>query len=128
MTTEIKTFIIDYMKTENKRTTERSSKGRVTNMEIKTTGSAGTYESCDAMITVRPGNGITIDLNSDVIDQFGDAIKEVILKTLEEMRVRNAVVEVVDKGAFDCVIRSRLQAAVCRAGETRFDWEGEDRK
>ena len=97
-------------------------------MKILSTGVAGTLESCDAMITVTPCDEIRISLNSPVIGQFGDAIYDVVRRTLAEMQISGAHVEIEDKGAFDCVIRARLQAAVCRASGSSFDWEGEDGK
>jgi citrate lyase subunit gamma (acyl carrier protein) len=51
-------------------------------MEIKTTAVAGTLESSDIQIMLMAGdNGIQIDLESDVIKQFGAQIKHVITTT-----------------------------------------------
>ncbi|RMZ62056.1 citrate lyase ACP, partial [Vibrio anguillarum] len=42
-------------------------------------------------------------------------IRQVVTHTLEEMGVSSAIVTINDKGALDCVIRARVQAAVMRA-------------
>ena len=85
-------------------------------------------ESSDIMVTLRPneGRGIEIDIQSDVKATFGDAIEATIREVLAEFSVTDAVVAGVDKGALDCVIRARMQCAVCRAAEVSYDWGKED--
>lgn len=97
-------------------------------MELKKPAMAGTTESSDVMITLRPNpeGGIVIDLKSDVKALFGEAIEKTIREVLGEFQVENALVSVVDKGALDFVIRARMQCAVCRAAEIQFDWGKED--
>ena len=99
-------------------------------MEIKKPAVAGTLESSDCQIVIRPnpGMGIDIDLESDVAVMFGKSIMETIHNTLAEFEVTDAVVEVKDKGALDCVIKSRMQCVICRAAEERYDWTKEDAK
>lgn len=99
-------------------------------MEIKKPAVAGTLESSDCQIVIRPnpGMGIDIDLESDVAVMFGKSIMETIQNTLAEFEVTDAVVEVKDKGALDCVIKSRMQCVICRAAEERYDWTKEDAK
>ena len=98
-------------------------------MELKKPAVAGTMESSDIMVTLRPneGRGIEIDIQSDVKATFGDAIEATIREVLAEFGVTDAVVAVVDKGALDFVIRARMQCAVCRAAEVSYDWGKEDR-
>lgn len=97
-------------------------------MELKKPAVAGTTESSDCMITLRPnrGNGIEIDLHSDVQTMFGDAIEATLREVLAEFDVSDALVSIVDKGALDFVIRARMQCAVCRAAEISYDWGKED--
>lgn len=97
-------------------------------MELKKPAMAGTTESSDCMVTIRPnpGNGIEIDLQSDVKAMFGDAIEETVRAVLKEFEVADAHVSVVDKGALDFAIRARMQCAVCRAAEISYDWGKED--
>ena len=97
-------------------------------MELKKPAMAGTTESSDVMIMLRPnpGNGIEIDLQSDVKAMFGDAIEETLRSVLKEFDVSDAYVSVVDKGALDFTIRARMQCAICRAAEVSYDWGKED--
>ena len=97
-------------------------------MELKKPAMAGTLESSDVQITLRPnpGQGIQIDLRSDVKDMFGDAIEATVRAVLEEFGVADALVDVNDKGALDFAIRARMECAVCRAAEVKFDWERSD--
>lgn len=93
-------------------------------MELKKPAMAGTLESSDVQITLRPnlGQGIQINLQSDVKAMFGEAIEATVRAVLEEFDVKDALVDVNDKGALDFAIRARMQCAVCRAAEVSFDW------
>ena len=95
-------------------------------MNIVKAASAGTIESSDILITIQPGNsGIELELNSTVEKQFGDQIRKVILETLKELNVSNVIVRATDKGALDCIIKARVQAAVARGTESgKFDFGG----
>lgn len=86
-------------------------------MEINKISRAGTVESNDIYIVIMPNDnsGIEIELESIVIKQFGDDIKRVILETLEELEVNNAIVKAQDKGALDYTIKARVETAVKRA-------------
>lgn len=87
-------------------------------MELKKPAVAGTMESSDIMVMIRPNEekGIEIDIQSDVKATFGDAIEATIREVLADFDVNDAVVAVVDKGALDFVIRARMQCAICRRG------------
>ena len=76
---------------------------------------AGTLESGDILVTIGPGEGLQVDLQSTVAAQFGRQIKAVITETLEGLGIENAAVKAVDKGALDCTIRARVTAAAVRA-------------
>ena len=76
---------------------------------------AGTLESGDIMVTIGPGEGLQVDLQSSVAAQFGRQIKAVITETLEGLGVKDAHVQALDKGALDCTIRARVTAAAVRA-------------
>ena len=96
-------------------------------MEILKSAVAGTLESSDAMVTVEPGEGITLELSSSVMNQYGRQIKATILETLERLEVTDARVTVVDKGALDCTIKARVECAVfrsCDASAANIPWGG----
>ena len=97
-------------------------------MELKKPAMAGTTESSDILITLRPNpaGGIVIDLKSDVMVMFGDAIEKTVRDVLAEFDVKDAKVSVNDRGALDFAIRARMQCAICRAAEIEYDWSRED--
>lgn len=90
-------------------------------MLLKTTGIAGTLESSDIMITVQPADrdGIVVELTSSVKRQFGRQIIETIEKTAKDLKVENALIKAVDKGALDYAIIARTKAAIYRAAESK---------
>ena len=76
---------------------------------------AGTIESSDVYVELEPKDvGLDIQIESVVLNQFGDAIREVVIEVLGQFGVQNAKVKIVDQGALDCVIRARVEAAVKR--------------
>ena len=84
-------------------------------MELIKRATAGTLESSDVYIEVEPAeSGIVIELESVVLAQFGDAIREAVLDVLNAQGVENARVRVVDRGALECVIRARTETALSR--------------
>ena len=84
-------------------------------MEINKRASAGTMESSDAYVEIEPGTqGIQLQLESVVGQQFGEAICQVVREVLQENGVENANLRVVDRGALECVIRARVETAICR--------------
>lgn len=88
-------------------------------MKIIKEAVAGTLESSDVMVRIAPIDGNTIDLqlNSSVAKQFGDAIKQTVSDTLTKLDITGVQVIVDDKGALDCILRARLQAALLRASD-----------
>ena len=96
-------------------------------MEILKTAAAGTLESSDALVTVEPGEGITLELQSTVMNQYGRQIKATVLETLARLGVENANVTVVDKGALDCTLKARVECAVFRSSDAsakNIPWGG----
>ena len=79
-------------------------------------------------ITLRPNpnGGVQLNLRSDVMAQFGDAIRDTVMEERKKFDLNDVVVDVEDKGALDFVIRSRLQCAICRGAEISYNWAEED--
>jgi citrate lyase subunit gamma (acyl carrier protein) len=94
-------------------------------VNINHDASAGSLESCDIIVTLLPSQeGISIDLESSVKDQFGVRIEEEIRRTLDRLGVTAAQVRAQDQGALDCTIKARTIAAVYRAADRQdVDWE-----
>lgn len=89
-------------------------------MEIKKLATAGTMESSDAYVEIEPGNGqIQVTLESVVAQQFGDAIRGVVMEVLQEQKITSANVRVVDRGALECVLRARVETAALRGKEDK---------
>ena len=87
-------------------------------MEIKKLATAGTLESSDAFITVEPNeNGIELNLESVVINQFGEEIEALVYSVLDELDVKNVNSSINDRGAVECVLRARIETAVMRGKE-----------
>lgn len=89
-------------------------------MEIMKRASAGTMESSDAYVEIEPAEkGISIELESVVHAQFGESIRAAVLDVLASEGVENASLRIVDRGALECVIRARVEAAIYRGrGDT----------
>lgn len=84
-------------------------------MDIIRPASAGTLESSDAYVEIEPSpGGLRIQLESIVLERFGEAIRSTVREVLTDLHVTGASVRVVDRGALDCVIRARVEAAVRR--------------
>lgn len=97
-------------------------------MEISREGSAGTLESGDARVTVRPnpGKGLSIALRGPSVPRYGKAIGEAVLASLGALGVAEAEITIDEKGALDATIQARLTAAACRAGGAEAEavpWE-----
>ena len=85
-------------------------------MNITSIAVAGTLESSDIYVEVEPSNELELNIESVVLNQFGDEIRATILSVLEDLGVKNGKISVQDKGAIDCTIRARVETAVRRAG------------
>lgn len=87
---------------------------------LKKAAQAGTLESSDMLVAIAPapqGAGVTVKLVSPTLQQYGEHIKNVILKVLKDCGVTDAEVDANDKGAVDFVIEARVKTAILRATE-----------
>ena len=85
-------------------------------MNITSIAVAGTLESSDIYVEVEPSEELELNIESVVLNQFGDEIRTTVLSVLEELGVKSGKISVQDKGAIDCTIRARVETAVRRAG------------
>lgn len=95
-------------------------------MKIVQEALAGTLESSDLFVRVSPIDGpLEVIVQSEVEHQFGDQIRKVIGEVLAKLGVTSgATLLVEDKGALDCVIEARVEAAIMRAaGSPKVEWE-----
>jgi len=71
---------------------------------------------CWARITLADTGGIEIDLKSKVESMYGDSTRELLRTELDALGVKNAKLEMEDRGALPFVILARVEAAVRRTG------------
>ena len=96
-------------------------------MEIIRPAIAGTLESSDCQVTVEAGHGsIEFELESSVLNQYGNQIKKVTMETLKNLDIDSVKIKIVDKGALDCTIKARIEGAVYRSMQQFKDlpWGG----
>ena len=88
-------------------------------MKIVRTATAGTLESSDCMVTVIPADlpGVELEIDSVVLAQYGEAIRSVASGTAARLGAAGARVRIQDRGAYDCVIAARVEAALIRASK-----------
>lgn len=92
-------------------------------MEILKEAMAGTLESNDLQVKVAPGENLEVVISSEVMRQFGAQIRKVVEETLQKQGVTRGQIVIEDKGALDCTIRARVQAAILRGSEGgEMDW------
>ena len=94
-------------------------------MKIVKEALAGTLESSDLLVKVTPlpEDRVDVVIQSEVMQQFGEQIRKVVLLTLQQLGLISGLVVIEDKGALDCAIRARVQAAVLRgAAVDQLDW------
>jgi citrate lyase subunit gamma (acyl carrier protein) len=84
-------------------------------MKIQKKAHAGTLESGDVLVTVMPSDSLTIEIQSPVVRQFGDAIERSARDVLDAMNIRQGAIHLDDQGALDCTLRARLHTAISRA-------------
>ena len=96
-------------------------------MVIEKSAMAGTLESSDAQVTVEPAEGLSLSIESSVLNQSGRQIRATVLETLERLDVKDARVTIVDKGALDCTLKARVECAVfrsCGQSAANIPWGG----
>ncbi|MEW6549509.1 MAG: citrate lyase acyl carrier protein [Spirochaetota bacterium] len=86
-------------------------------MKANKTAAAGSLESSDALVTIRPSDGpeVEISVDSIVMKQFGRRIKSVAEEVVAASGLSGALVKVQDRGALECTLRARLETAIGRA-------------
>ena len=89
-------------------------------LRIETVGQAGPAGDDvrgDTWVRLAPADsGLKIEIQSKVADLYGDRIRHDAEATLAAQGVRDARVELRDRGALGFVIRARVEAAAVRAG------------
>jgi citrate lyase subunit gamma (acyl carrier protein) len=87
-------------------------------MEPKVSAQAGTLESSDVLVLVEPvaaGSGRRIELESNVMTQYGRRIQEQVILMLDRLSVSDIRILLKDKGALDATVRARVETAIRRS-------------
>ncbi len=87
-------------------------------MQLKVTAQAGTLESSDALVLVEPvktGSGRQIEMESNVLLQYGSRIRQQITMTLDVLKIADVRILIKDKGALDATVRARVETAIRRS-------------
>lgn len=86
-------------------------------MKIQKPAMAGTLESSDCMVTVTSegGESVRYEIESIVMERYGDAIERAARETVESLGVTSGRITIQDRGALDCVIAARVETAIRRA-------------
>jgi citrate lyase subunit gamma (acyl carrier protein) len=87
-------------------------------MQLKVAAQAGTLESSDALVLVEPvaaGSGRQIEMDSNVLLQYGPRIRRQVTITLDELKIADVRILIKDKGALDATVRARVETAVRRS-------------
>ena len=91
-------------------------------MKIVRDAVAGTLESGDALVRVFPSDELEVVVTTNVEAQYGPVVRQTVSAALAGLGVDAGIVNVVDKGALDCALRARVQAAVARGSDEPIDW------
>ncbi len=89
-------------------------------MQLKVAAQAGTLESSDMLVLVEPvaaGSGRQIEMESNVLRQYGSRIRQQVTMTLDELKVADVRILIKDKGALDATVRARVETAIRRSSQ-----------
>lgn len=86
-------------------------------MSIRRIASAGSTDKNDIYIVIEPNTrgGIELILKSTMEKLYGEHIKKIVMSILNIYKIKDAIVKIEDKGAWDFTIKARMQAAIYRA-------------
>ena len=85
-------------------------------MQIGNSACAGTLESSDVLVEIEPwSDGLELEIQSVVYEQFGDSIEQLVRDMLQRLAVTNGRIILNDRGALSCTIQARLETALKRA-------------
>ena len=89
-------------------------------MQLKVAAQAGTLESSDTLVLVEPvaaGSGRQIEMESNVLLQYGSRIRQQVTMTLDDLKVADVRILIKDKGALDATVRARVETAIRRSSQ-----------
>lgn len=94
-------------------------------MQIKKQAVAGTLESSDVLVEMRPGEkALEIEIHSPVLAQYGDSIRACVHHIMDKYGVRTGYVKLEDRGALECTLNARIEACLLRAADEKNEEGG----
>lgn len=84
-------------------------------MKIRRSARAGSLESCDCHVTADPADTLEIAVESPLLRIYGRKIREAVARAAAALGVSGAAIRVVDRGALDPTLASRVEACLRRA-------------
>jgi len=84
-------------------------------VKITANAIAGSLESNDVLVRVSPAEGLSVEIESIVLQQFGRQIRQAVLETAQALQVEDVAIFLQDKGAIECTIKARVETALLRA-------------
>lgn len=93
-------------------------------MEIKKIASAGSLDSSDVLVTIESNqkNQNYIMINSPFIRQFGQEMKNIVTKILNDLKINGCNIVIQDQGALDEVLIARTITAISRATASTINY------
>ena len=78
---------------------------------------AGSLESSDVLVTLRPSSeaAVSLQVESIVMKQYGRRITAVAEDLVAATGLSGATLRIQDRGALECTLRARLETAIARA-------------
>ncbi len=86
-------------------------------MKIIRDATAGSGEKSDCSVTVRPSDGLEIEITGSSAAFFRESMVAEIKSVLRELAVDAGTIEVADRGALPFCLKARVEAAVRRGSE-----------
>lgn len=84
-------------------------------MHINRKAVAGTLQSNDCFVEIMPNDKLEINIKSIVFNEFSEEIEKVIRDTLKKLNVENCKLNIKDKAALDCTIKSRVESVIMKS-------------
>ena len=82
--------------------------------------SAGTLESCDALVTITLNPAYEspqIDIESPLLATYGREMQSQVEKILEQFNIQQVQIKIIDRGAINYVLQARVETAIRRVLE-----------
>jgi citrate lyase subunit gamma (acyl carrier protein) len=80
-------------------------------MKILKEAMAGSLESSDCLVMVKPSDSLEIEIESIVMKRYGNKIRAAVMEALHELDVTAGYYKVQDRGALDFCIKARIITA-----------------